>query len=196
MRHVDSGAFYRAITFLALATGAEPGQWTPGMLLAEAGRITWRLTERSVQPLIDGIEQDAAMRDAPVTAQVSRVAQMQPVREWVNSMVRHAGAAADVVVDGRDIGTTVFPSAQLKIFLTADSWERARRRLVQRLGRGPSDDEIAVETEALVARDARDASQSGAARDAISIDTTRLTQVEQVERIVALARATRERLGI
>lgn len=195
VRHVDSGAFYRAITFLALATGVEPAQWTAEGLLGEAPRIGWRLTERSVLPLIDGAEQDAALRDAPVTGQVSRVAQMPLVREWVNGMVRSAGAAVDVVVDGRDIGTTVFPAAQLKIFLIADSWERARRRLVQRLGRRPSDAEIAIETEELVARDARDATQSVPARDAITIDTTTVTQAEQVERIVALARATRERMA-
>jgi 3-phosphoshikimate 1-carboxyvinyltransferase len=194
VRHVDSGAFYRAITFLALADGRDPADWTPESVLAHAPRIGWRLTARSVLPLVDGVEQDDALRDAPVTRQVSRVAQMQPVRAWVNSQVREAGAAVDVVVDGRDIGTTVFPDAQLKVFLVADSWERARRRLVQRLGRRPTDPEIAAETEALVARDAQDATQSAPARDAVTIDTTTVTQEEQVERIVALARATRERL--
>ena len=97
-------------------------------------------------------------------------------------------------MDGRDIGTTVFPDAPLKVFLVADPWERARRRLVQRIGRSPTDLEIAEETEALVFRDAQDATQSAPARDAITIDTTTLTQEEQVERIVALARATRDRL--
>ncbi len=195
VRHVDSGAFYRAATWLALQSGVEPGQWTPELVLAGTSRITWRLTERSVLPLIDGQEQDLALRDTPVTRQVSRVASMAPVRAWVNSQVREAGAAVDVVVDGRDIGTAVFPDAALKVFLIADTWERARRRLIQRLGRRPSDAEIAEETEALVARDAQDATQSAPARDAVTIDTTSVTQVEQVERIVALARATRERLG-
>jgi cytidylate kinase len=164
-------------------------------VLAQAHRIAWRLTERSVLPLVDGHVQDEAMRDAPVTRQVSRVAQMVAVRHWVNEQVRAAGAATDVVVDGRDIGTAVFPNAALKVFLVADPWERARRRLIQRLGRGPNDAEIAEETEALVARDALDAAQSAPARDAITIDTTTVTQEEQVERIVALAKATRERLG-
>lgn len=195
VRHVDSGAFYRAATWLALQSGVEPEHWTPELVLAGTPRITWRLTERSVLPLIDGQEQDLALRDTPVTRQVSRVASMAPVRAWVNSQVREAGAAVDVVVDGRDIGTAVFPDAALKVFLIADTWERARRRLIQRLGRRPNDAEIAEETEALVARDAQDATQSAPARDAVTIDTTSVTQVEQVERIVALARATRERLG-
>jgi 3-phosphoshikimate 1-carboxyvinyltransferase len=195
VRHVDSGAFYRAATWLALQSGVEPEEWTPELVLSGTARITWRLTERSVLPLIDGQEHDLALRDTPVTRQVSRVASMAPVRAWVNSQVREAGAAVDVVVDGRDIGTAVFPDAALKVFLIADTWERARRRLIQRLGRRPNDAEIAEETEALVARDAQDATQSAPARDAVTIDTTSVTQVEQVERIVALARATRERLG-
>jgi cytidylate kinase len=96
------------------------------------------------------------------------------------------------VVDGRDIGTAVFPEAPLKIFLVADPWERARRRLIQRLERRPTDDEIAEETERLVQRDARDAGQTRQAADAVLIDSTYLTQAEQVDRIVALVRA-RER---
>jgi 3-phosphoshikimate 1-carboxyvinyltransferase len=194
VHHVDSGAFYRAITLLTLGTGVAPEQWTPEAVLEQAHRITWRLTDRSVLPLVDGTVQDEAMRDAPVTRQVSRVAQMAAVRHWVNDQVRAAGAATDVVVDGRDIGTAVFPTAALKVYMVADPGERARRRLIQRLGRRPTDAEIAEETEALVARDALDAAQSAPARDAITIDTTTVTQEEQVERIVALAEATRDRL--
>jgi len=194
VRHVDSGAFYRALTFVALESGMAPDAWTPERVLTSAHRIGWRLTARSVLPMVDGLPQDEALRGSAVTRHVSRVAAMGPVRAWVNGQVRAAGAAVDVVVDGRDIGTAVFPNAQLKIFLIADTWERARRRLVQRLGRRPTDVEIAEEAEALVARDAQDATQSAPARDAITIDTTTVTQAEQVERIVALARATRERL--
>ena len=195
VRHVDSGAFYRAITFLAVESGEAPDSWTAESVVARAPRITWRLTERSVLPLVDGREQDEALRGSIVTRNVSRVAAMPAVRRWVNHQVRSAGAAVDVVVDGRDIGTAVFPDAALKVFLIADTWERARRRLVQRLGRRPTDAEIAEEAEALVARDAQDATQSTPARDAITIDTTTVTQAEQVDRIVALAKAARQRLG-
>ena len=80
----------------------------------------------------------------------------------------------------------MFPDAALKIFLVADPWERARRRLLQQHGRAPMDAEIAAETDRLVQRDARDATQTVQARDAVLLDTTYLTQVEQVERIVAL----------
>lgn len=193
IRHVDSGAFYRALTALAVRSGLAPEHWTETGVLAEAGRVSLGLTERSVVPLLDGERPEEELRGAAVTAQVSRVAVMPAVRAWVNDRVREAGASTEVVVDGRDIGTTVFPDAPLKIFLIADPWERARRRLVQRLERKPTDNEIAVETEELVARDARDATQSRPDPSAITIDTTSLTQEEQVERIVALAEAVRGR---
>jgi 3-phosphoshikimate 1-carboxyvinyltransferase len=191
VRHVDSGAFYRAMTYLALQSGVAPDVWQSDEVLGQAPRVGQRLTARSVLPVIDGEAVDEALRDSPVTRHVSRIAQMTPVRLWVNEQVRKAAASSDVVVDGRDIGTAVFPDANLKVFLVADPWERARRRLIQRLGRRPTDPEIAAETEALVARDALDETQSAPARDAITIDTTSLTQEEQVDRIVALAKAAR-----
>ncbi len=194
VRHVDSGALYRALTALGVRSNVPAEEWTAEMLLERAGAIQMHLTERSVVPWIDDAPVDEELRSVAVTQSVSRVAQMPSVRDWVNARVREAGRASDIVVDGRDIGTAVFPDAALKVFLVADPWERARRRLVQRLSRRPSDAEIALETETLVARDALDATQSVPARDAITIDTTALTQEEQVERIVALAKATRERL--
>jgi cytidylate kinase len=124
---------------------------------------------------------------------VSLVAKMPRVRDWVNAMVRRTAEGHDVVVDGRDIGTVVFPDADLKVFLVADPWERARRRLTQRLERAPTDDEVAEETERLVQRDSRDATQTVQASDAVLIDTTYLTQEEQVERIVTLARVILKR---
>lgn len=192
VRHVDSGAFYRALTALALRTDLPPEQWTDASVVNGAGQVVLRLATRSVVPHVEGVS-DAELRTPDVTRNVSRVAQMPTVRAWVNERVREAGATTDVVVDGRDIGTVVFPDAALKVFLIADPWERARRRLIQRLGRSPSDAETALETELLVARDAHDAIQTVPAPDAITIDTTALTQEEQVERIVALARATRHR---
>ena len=110
--------------------------------------------------------------------------------------VRAAAGEYDIVVDGRDMGTVVFPEAALKIFLVADPWERARRRLTERFMRRPTEAEIAEETERLVQRDARDATQTVQAKDAILIDTTSLTQAEQVDRIVALAEAARAKSAL
>lgn len=187
--HVDSGALYRAATAARLRQGDPAAEWTEDSVLAATVIVGLAPGERTFVPLLEGKPAEEELRGEAVTRHVSLVARMPRVRDWVNAQVRAAARAHPVVVDGRDIGTAVFPEAGLKIFLVADPWERARRRLLQRLGRRPTDDEIAVETERLVHRDAQDATQTVKAADAVLIDTTYLTQREQVERIVALARA-------
>jgi cytidylate kinase len=191
--HVDSGSLYRALTALQLEADPTADNWTEDTVLANAHRIAFTPAERTFVPLLNGSAADDVLRGTQVTQHVSRVAVMPGAREWVNEQVRAAAKTRDVVVDGRDMGTAVFPDAELKIFLIADPWERARRRLIQRLGRQPNDAEIAAETELLVKRDAKDATQTVQATDAILIDTTALTQEDQVERIVALARAAAPR---
>jgi cytidylate kinase len=195
LRHVDSGALYRAATaaFVRAAKGAD---WTEADVLATAkASVTLVPTAKGFAPHIDGALADEEIRGSAVTQNVSTVARMQGIREWVNEQVRAAARTSSVVVDGRDIGTTVFPDAAVKIFLVADPWERARRRLVQRHQRAPTDEEIAEETDQLVHRDAKDAQQSQQAPDAVLLDTTYLTQEEQVDRIVALANAVTHRGG-
>ena len=191
--HVDSGSLYRALTAAMLRTGQPPEEWTPAAMVATGERIGLRAEKTSFCTLIDGEPAEGEIRGSAVTEQVSRVAREPLVRQWVNARVRQAAEAHDVVVDGRDMGTAVFPDAPLKIFLVADSWERARRRLTQRHGRGPTDDEIAEETDLIVQRDAKDATQTVQAKDAVLLDTTYLTQAEQVDRIVALAHAVSHR---
>lgn len=193
IRHVDSGSLYRALTAAVLAAGPAPDAWTEAAVLGHAGRVVLGPEGRSFVPCIDGQPAGDRIRSTDVTKHVSTVAAMPGVRAWVNAQVRAAADRHDVVVDGRDMGTAVFPDAPLKVFLVADPWERARRRLVQRLQRSPTDEEVAEETDRLVQRDARDATQTVAARDAVVVDTTYLTQEEQVERIVALARAVTHR---
>ncbi|HKV49640.1 MAG TPA: (d)CMP kinase [Gemmatimonadaceae bacterium] len=188
--HIDSGALYRAATAAVLRESAgEP--WDEPDVLRAAKRVSSRDERRAFVLLVDGTELEHEMRGGTVTQHVSRVAQMRGVRDWVNAQVRDLAKGRSVVVDGRDIGTVVFPDAHLKIFLIADPWERARRRLIQRLGRSAADPEIAEETERLVQRDARDSTQTVQAKDAVLIDTTYLTQEEQVERIVALVKVLR-----
>jgi len=191
--HVDSGALYRAATAAQLKTGSPPEGWTEDEILGEARRVTFVPADGTFVPLIDGRSVEEEIRGIEVTRHVSRVARMPRVRAWVNAHVRTTAGARNVVVDGRDMGTVVFPDATLKVFLVADPWERARRRLIQRLGRGPTDAEIAEETDSLVQRDAKDATQTVQATDAVLIDTTYLTQEDQVERIVALAKAVTHR---
>jgi cytidylate kinase len=192
-RHVDSGSLYRGVTAAMLRTGVPSSHWTGEAVVVEGARISLRPEATSFLLLIDGEPAEEELRGSAVTERVSLVARMPEVRTWVNDRVREAASAHDVVVDGRDIGTAVFPDASLKIFLIADPWERARRRLIQRLGRSPVDDEIAAETDQIVQRDSKDATQTVQAADAVLLDTTYLTQAEQVERIVALARAVTHR---
>lgn len=191
--HVDSGSLYRALTAALLRQGAPPERWTTSVMVAQASHISLRAEATSFSALIDGAPAEEEIRGGLVTASVSLVARVPEVRTWVNATVREAAQQHDVVVDGRDMGTAVFPDATLKIFLIADPWERARRRLVQRLERSPTEEEIAGETDLLVQRDAKDATQTVQAKDAVVLDTTYLTQPQQVERIVALARAVSHR---
>ena len=187
--HVDSGALYRAATAATMRTGIPPEEWTPSTVLGAARSISLSVEGLSAIPQLDGANADEEIRSSAVNSAVPRVARMQSVRSWVNEQVRQVAAERNVVVDGRDIGTAVFPEADVKVYLVADPWERAKRRLVQHLRRLPTDEEIAAETDRLVHRDAADATQSVQARDAVIIDTTHLMQSEQVARIVALARA-------
>jgi cytidylate kinase len=191
IHHADSGALYRAATVARLKQGGTPEQWTVESVLAAAARVSLARRDASFEVRLDDSPMGPELHEAAVTALVSLVAKMQPVRAWVNERMRDCASNGPIVVDGRDMGTAVFSNAQLKIFLVANPAERARRRLLQRLNRAPMDDEIASEAEALKQRDAKDAEQTQQAPDAMVIDTTHLTQDEQVERIVEMAQRAR-----
>ncbi|MBK7907779.1 MAG: (d)CMP kinase [Gemmatimonadetes bacterium] len=187
-RHVDSGALYRAATAAMLRREPESARWTEAGVLAAAAAVSLEPGETTFHAHLDGTAAEEELRGGEVTSRVSLVAKMPAIRGWVNEMVRQAAEGSPVVVDGRDMGTAVFPKARVKVFLVADPFERARRRLIQRLERHPSDDEVAEEVDALVQRDAKDEAQTVQAADAVLIDTTYLTQEEQVDRIVSLAK--------
>ena len=194
--HVDSGSLYRALTAATLRVDPSADAWTPEFMLAQGSRIALAAGTHAFEARIDGEPVEDEIRGAEVTRHVSHAAHMPAVRAWVNARVRQAAESQNVVVDGRDMGTAVFPEAPLKVFLIADPWERARRRLTQRFDRRATDGEIAEEVDALVQRDAKDATQTVQAKDAVVLDTTYLTQVEQVERIVALAHAVSHRADV
>jgi CMP/dCMP kinase len=146
---------------------------------------------------LEGEPVDGEIRGPRVTGAVSAVSAVPVVREWVNTRLRAmVRAGRDVVVDGRDIGTVVFPDADLKIFLTASPEARAGRRISQR-GQPVEPARLEAEAAALAARDTADSTRAVAplkpAEDAIPIDTTTLGFEEQVARIVALARPIFER---
>jgi cytidylate kinase len=190
--HLDSGALYRAVTLAGLEAGAlDSGQAI--LAAAEAARVALVSVGEGFRPEAFGVDVSEAVRSARVTAQVSRIAAWPPVRDWVNRQLRAVAAAhpTGVVVDGRDIGTVVFPDAPLKVFLTADPEVRARRRVVQE-GRAPDAASVGQATEQLGSRDAADTRRAVAplkpAGDAAVLDGTRLEFQEQVAEIVRLAR--------
>jgi cytidylate kinase len=200
--HLDSGALYRAVTLAAIDNLGKPGRgrgkgegWSPQRIIALAEDLPVRLVlvDSVFRPEVAGVDVADAIRSERVTLQVSDVAAVPQVREWVNVRQRQAVREhpQGVVVDGRDIGTVVFPDAPLKVFLTASPEERARRRLAQR-GDPVSPDEVRREAAALAARDRADSTRAVAplkpAPDAVGLDTTALDQEQQVARVLALAR--------
>src|SRR5215213_6866137 len=141
--HLDSGALYRGVTLVALREAARRGEADGDPLaVLDAETILRAAEDRGLmlQPdgagftaYLEGEPVDAEIRGPKVTAAVSAVSAVPVVREWVNTRLRAmVRAGRDVVVDGRDIGTVVFPDADLKIFLTASPEARAGRRINQR----------------------------------------------------------------
>jgi cytidylate kinase len=190
--HVESGALYRAVTLAAL-DAAVPLDGGRLVGLARALPIRLHVTAIGFRPEVAGVDVSQTIRAERVTDRVSEVAAIPEVRLWVNEEVRAAVARhpRGAVLEGRDIGTVVFPDAVVKIFLTARPEERARRRLLQE-GRGSSAAAVQVETEELARRDHLDSTRAVAPLrqppDALVVDTTELSFDEQVERIVAAAR--------
>lgn len=194
--HVDSGAFYRALTYALLADGVPEESWE-GLRPADLDRF--RIAgEREGGGLAIRVGSEAVrdeLRTPDVNARVSHVARIPAVRAWLMARLRDLASATDVVVDGRDIGTAVFPDAGLKIFLEADPEVRARRRLAEQGITDPDDAALLEEVGRLRERDRLDSEREVAplrkADDAVRVDTTALTFDEQIGALLELARARR-----
>jgi len=192
-RHLDSGAFYRALTLSALEEGREPESWTTlSTDDLEGFGIAARPLGDRFQLTRKGRVLGDELRGPEVNRYVSEMARIPEIREWLLQLLRKLAEGENVVMDGRDIGTVVFPNAELKIFLTARPEVRAARRLAEFGEQNPSEDELQAEIERLLERDRIDSEREVAplkkADDAISVDTSDLTFTEQVEEIVRLAR--------
>ena len=193
--HVDSGAVYRAVTLVALERLGAGDAWTPERLVdaARAAPVAVLVRAGAFEVTVAGAEATAAIRSDAVTREVSRVAAMGPVRDFVNALLRAAARDGGVVMDGRDIGTVVFPDAEVKVFMVADPEERARRRLLEK-GRTTDAATVRAEAGALLARDSHDSEREVAplarAKDAVLVDTTLLAFEEQVRLIADLVRRT------
>jgi pantoate ligase / CMP/dCMP kinase len=191
--YLDTGAMYRAVTWLALHSGVPIGD-EPSLTelvshcdidLAPGGEAF------TSQVWVNGQEVTEDIRTPEVTAQVSAVSAQPEVRRYLLSQQQRYGDNGGLVAEGRDIGTTVFPDAELKIFLTASVEERARRRCedLARMGRSA---DLATLTQEIADRDHRDSSRQSSpllkAEDAIEVVTDGLTIDEVVQMIVSLYR--------
>jgi cytidylate kinase len=195
--YVDSGAFYRVAALLTLRHDVDLEDATGRAALRdrlENARIDQRVVGGKLRTWLDDTDVTGAIRSAAVTRIVSRVAEDASVRSIVNQDLRRRVGEKPAVVDGRDIGTVVFPEAFLKIYLVASLEERARRRAreAEPEGRGLDGALLASYGQGLAERDRRDQERAeaplAAAPDAIRLDTTNLDLETQIARVVRMAR--------
>ena len=186
---LDTGAIYRT---LALLASRQAIAWDDGprvAALAVGLDIKFRLQEGTNHVFVNGSDVSDEIRTSEISDGASRVSALPEVRTALLDLQRRLGAAGGVVVEGRDIGTVVFPRAELKFYLTATVQERARRRTAELRAGGRTTDEHAVLLD-IEARDLRDTTRAvaplRAADDAIEIDSSGLTAVQVVERMSRL----------
>jgi cytidylate kinase len=179
-RYLDTGAMYRALTWLAMQRGLDLGD-AEG--LAQLAREQPVLFSEDDRVWIGGTDVTSSIRETRVDRMVPVVARHHAVREVMRERQRELGRDGDVVIEGRDIGTVVAPDAEVKVFLVADRDERAKRRMAERPGIGA--DALATD---LRLRDESDAARMQPAADAVEIDTTSLEVEDVVDRIESLVR--------
>lgn len=189
--YIDTGAMYRALTFAAMDRGIRADDDANLAQLSKELNLEFRTEGNVRRVLIDGRDVSEEIRMPDVTAQVSEVSAHRLVREQMIDMQRRMARGGGVVLDGRDIGTVVFPGADLKIFLVADIEARAIRRQAELKCKGIELSETLVATD-LSDRDRKDAERTESplrpAEDSIRIDTSGLTIEEQVADVLRLAR--------
>ncbi|MBK7150171.1 MAG: (d)CMP kinase [Sandaracinaceae bacterium] len=190
---VDTGALYRGVALAAQDAGIA---WTEadalGKLASELD-LTFVLSASGEPRLhIAGVDRADEIRTTDIAAGASKVATHPPVRDALLGLQRRLGAEGGVVLEGRDIGTVVFPDAEVKVFLTAAATERAKRRVLDLAERG----QVASESDILQQIEARDAQDSGRevaplrpAADAVHLDSTHKSMDAVIAEIAALARA-------
>ena len=182
-RYLDTGAMYRALTWLAQERGVDAEDGVTLAALARESQVSFGV-DGSVE--IGGVDVTGAIREAGIDRLVPTVARHAEVRELMRERQRALGDQGDVVIEGRDIGTVVAPHAEVKVFLVADEAERARRRTADRPGVEAG--ELAAD---LRARDESDAVNMRPAADAVLVDTTELSVDDVVEHVARLVEERR-----
>jgi len=192
-RHLDSGALYRALAYGLMEKGLPADQWTT---LSEEDLHTLDVhmipTPGGYEVHVAGRVVDEELRSPEITTHASKLSALPAVRGCLLDLQREAGASGALVADGRDMGTVVFPDAEVKVYLVAGLDERARRRLLDRREDSLDPTALAREAGAIAERDRRDSSRelSPLRRpdDAQLIDTTGMDFEDQVEAVVSLVR--------
>jgi cytidylate kinase len=188
--NLESGAMYRALALKAIERDTSLDDEAALLELAQDSRINLEPVIGGNRTLLDGHDVSARIRERDVTEAASRISVHPKVREWMVARQQEMGAAGGVVMEGRDIGTKVFPDADLKIFLDADPIVRERRRMLQQRIRAEAAADVAAELRRRDQRDrTRPASPLEPAPDAVLIDSTSLTEDEVLAQVEKLARS-------
>jgi CMP/dCMP kinase len=186
--YIDTGAMYRAVALKALRAKIAMDATERLVALAASARIDLRPQGGTQRVLLDGEDVTAAIRTPEVSQAASKVAVIEGVRHVLVAEQRRAGASGGVVMEGRDIGSVVFPDAELKVFLTASDEVRARRRWLEHQQKGDKID-LARTLEEIRERDRRDASRQHSplirAEGAVFVDSTAM-EPEEVARLIAM----------
>ena len=182
--NLESGAMYRALALKAIEWDTSFDDEAALVGLATGSQIKLEPTMGGNRVLLDGLDVSHRIREADVTEGASRVSIHPKVREWMVEHQRAMGVNGGVVMEGRDIGTKVFPNADVKIFLDADPVVREQRRLDQHKAKGASAEAMAAE---LRERDRRDRTRATSplvpAPDAVVLDSTALSEDEVLKRV-------------
>ncbi|HTZ84371.1 MAG TPA: (d)CMP kinase [Candidatus Acidoferrales bacterium] len=185
--NLESGAMYRALALKAIDTDTSFDDEAALVKLAEGSHIRLEPTLGGNRTILDGKDVSSRIRERDVTEAASRVSVHPKVREWMVSHQRAMGAGGGVVMEGRDIGTKVFPDADLKIFLDADPVVREQRRMAQQKIQGELAASVAAE---LRERDRRDRTRAAsplvAAPDAVQINSTAMSEDDVLARVEGL----------
>ncbi|HLW54361.1 MAG TPA: (d)CMP kinase [Candidatus Angelobacter sp.] len=185
--NIETGAMYRALALKAIERNLPFTDPAAMADLARSSTITLQATSEGNRVLLDGKDVTDRVRRQDVTEAASQVSIHPAVRQWMVERQREMGAGGGIVMEGRDIGTKVFPHAEVKIFLDAAPEVRGNRRFLQNPGAPAPEAAVLAE---LRARDQRDRTRANsplvAAPDAVTIDSTHLTLEQVVEKAVAI----------
>lgn len=185
--NLESGAMYRALALKAIEWDTSFDDEDALLKMAQNSQIILDRAANGNRVLLNGKDISARIRERDVTEGASRVSVHPKVREWMVARQREMGIGGGVVMEGRDIGTKVFPDADLKIFLDADPVIREQRRMDQQKVKGPSAQTMAAELRERDRRDrTREASPLVAAEDAVVLDSTNMSEDDVIARIEEL----------